>query len=283
MGEAQAFVLKAIETQVKGTAAATAGGFELMKNRVSIFGQELAEKALPYLDRFGNFMIETGGPAIVRFAQNANEAANALGERMAPTVAKVSNFIQQKGVPALKEFAGWVQDHVVPAIVNYVTPALEGARQGFNQVAASVRKNGPELKDMGSKLQKIAEFILDKLAPVMGDFAGGNLKALGTAIGIAITHLSNLYKGFSDIVRIVQSAIDKVNTLIDRIQAIPGIPGEGATGHKAGSETTDKITATTTDRAVTINLYGPTDPRGAAREVERALARAGVTSGRAVR
>lgn len=247
--EAQNLILKAIEQQVGGTAAATAGGYEKMKIKLQAFGQELAQKALPYLDRFGDFMDKTGGPAIERFATQVGDRAAPYLKRFGNFVQEVaqrdgprlSNWLRKDGVPALERFSGWVQDHVVPAIRNYLTPALQGARDFFDKVAKSVHKNEPELRDMGEKIEKLANFVLDDVMPALGKFAKFQSGTFGTAVAGYITFLSNMYDGWKSLFNIIGSVVSRIQDVIDKLDSLKDhashIPGGGIIGGLLGRTT----------------------------------------------
>lgn len=220
--EAQSFILSAIEKQVGGTAAATAGGFELMKNRVSIFAQELAGKALPYMDRFGNFMIQKGAPALQRFG-------NTLSTKVLPVLRSFADFVGDKVIPVLVDVGGWIIDHVVPAFKTVLAGALEGARGLFKNVSKAVDDNRGELGDLGQAAKKVGEFFVDKVIPVMGDFYKTVLPKLGEAIGVAITVISGIVTTFQNVYDKVEAVIGAVQRLIEWLKKIdiPDIPLPG--------------------------------------------------------
>lgn len=286
LGQAQALVLKAIESQVGGTAAATAGGFELMQNRVKLFGQELALKALPYLDRFGNFMINTGGPAIARFSK-------AVGEEAVPKLRQLSAFVQKNVVPVLQDLGGFIINHLVPAYSKVLAGALEGARGFFHNVAKSVGENGPQLQDMADKAKRLGTFLVDKVLPVLGQFYKVYLPKLGTALGVAIGYISaswqalnKMYDAAVAVVNAIQSVIDKLKDLANAPKAglshIPGVGGlfgriAGDGGIPVGG--ISPFSHVPSGRT-TINFNGlVTDPRAAARQVETVLRRNQLASG----
>ena len=250
ISKAQGDILAAVETQVKGTAEATAGGFELMKNRASLFAQELASRALPYLDAFGTFMINKGGPAIMQFAQAAGEflipklqqlggflqgtvipavqrLASSFAENVLPKMRALAGFIEERVIPVIGDLGSFIVDKVVPVLGGILSGVLQGARDGFANVAGAVKRNEPELRDMGEALKKVGQFIVENVLPVVGDFYKNYLPLLGSAIGTAIdviagivTAFQNVYDAAKDVAGAIQDVIDKVNNL----------PGAGALG-----------------------------------------------------
>jgi len=311
LGKAQEFMLAAIEKQVGGTAEATAGGFEKMKNELAIFGNELAVKALPLLDAFGTFMIEKGGPALLAFGRSLEKevmptlrqfgqflidegipAAKRLGksfqEDVLPTLRQFGKFIRDQVVPAIIELDKWIMEHIVPVVRDFLVKALERGRDAFNQVRESVRRNRPQLEDMGDKLKKIATWIADNVLPVMADMATVGLPVLGAAIDVAITSLSGAWTAFDNLWSIIKNVLSAVGALKDALSNIPhvDIPGVGRVAGAAVGGITPGNQIRVVDgatRTVNINFNGlVTDPRAAAREVEKVLRRNGVASGNAV-
>jgi hypothetical protein len=254
--DAQTLILSAIEKQVGGTAAATAGGFELMKNRVSIFAQELAGKALPYMDRFGNFMVETGGPALIRFG-------NTLSEKVLPVLRSFGNFVGNRVVPVLQDLGGWILDHVVPAFQTVLSGALEGAQGLFKNVASAVDDNRSELGDLGDAAKKVGEFFVDKVIPIMGDFYKNVLPAVGEAIGVAIGIISGIVQTFQNVYDKVEAVVGAVQRLIEWLGKIDvpdiNIPGARTTNAVAGTGTVrgDLFARGSSTGSVNITIHVP--------------------------
>lgn len=86
MGEAQAIVLKAIETQVGGTAAATATSSDKMSQAFAQVKEDLGLILLPAFNNFANYITQTVIPNVKQFIQDfkdgktpLNDFATALG------------------------------------------------------------------------------------------------------------------------------------------------------------------------------------------------------------
>jgi hypothetical protein len=71
VGEAQAVILSAIETQVGGTAKATANASDQMRVAFSQLAERLGTKLLPIFVRFAGFIADRLFPAVDRFARIA--------------------------------------------------------------------------------------------------------------------------------------------------------------------------------------------------------------------
>lgn len=67
--EAQKLILAEVESQVGGTAAATATGFDRMRVALGNVGEEFGAILIPYIERFANFVIERVVPYLERLAE----------------------------------------------------------------------------------------------------------------------------------------------------------------------------------------------------------------------
>lgn len=152
----------------------------------------LNDKAIPFVRRLGNWLRDHLGPAF-----------RAVGE-----------FIREKAIPAAREFISWYVEKIVPGLQRTVKPILEGIRSLFAQVAAKVEENRPALEKLRTAFQRIAEFMADKVLPVIGALIKVGFKALGVAISGVIVFVSNLATAFDKV-------IGKIQDLIGWIKNIP--------------------------------------------------------------
>lgn len=82
MLEAQKLILAEVESQVGGTAAATATGFDKMKVAVGNVAENLGTLLLPYIERFATFIIEKVVPYLDRVIAAIDERGLAGALRM---------------------------------------------------------------------------------------------------------------------------------------------------------------------------------------------------------
>lgn len=199
MGEAQAIVLKAIETQVGGTAEAMSGGVDRMKIRFSQLGEQLGSHLVPIVDRLANKIVDDVIPGAQRLGAF-------LADKLGPAFAATGRFITQGVIPAARTFYDWFVEKIAPGIRKYVTSALEGVRTMFGKVREALKDNQPELEKVRAALQKLAEWTAEHVLPKLGDF----VKFLtGSVFAKAIVAT------IDNIARVV-NAIDKIVTTIDR-------------------------------------------------------------------
>lgn len=77
--DAQKLILAEVESQVGGTAAATATGFDRMKVALENVAERLGELLLPYVERFANFVNNSVVPTLMTFADIVGERGLGAG------------------------------------------------------------------------------------------------------------------------------------------------------------------------------------------------------------
>lgn len=120
LSEAQGIILSAVESQVGGTAAATANASDRIKVAWSQTKEHLGQKLLPAFEAAATWIVDTAIPA---FTALASQAADYLG----PALSQAGDWIQTTLIPALSDIAGWAQQHILPALselADYTTGTL---------------------------------------------------------------------------------------------------------------------------------------------------------------
>lgn len=206
--------------QASTAAETTAGKFERLKLRASELQESIGAKLIPVADKLAGFMLNDLGPALAKVGDWARE-------NLAPAFAKVGNFISTKVIPAAQQFASWFMDKIAPGIKATVTPVLEGLRSAFSKIGEKIEENRPQLEKLKDAFAKIAEFIATKVAPVLGAFAGAQLKVLGDAIGGIITAVSWLVDKFSALIQKVKDFGSAIGGIAgkagDILSIVPGL------------------------------------------------------------
>lgn len=269
--KAQNDILKAVESQVKGTAEATAGGWERMQEAFRQGGDALAKKFLPYMDRFGNWLIDVAAPKI-------KEVSGDLREKFGPAFKRVGDFIRERVIPASQEFYRWFVEKIAPGIKKTVTPVIDGAKQAFKDISEKIKDNRKPLGELFNALKKVAEFMADKIMPIFGKQFGEALKIAGKAIGTYIDFVSKMIDVWQKVATAIQRAIDKAREFagMDKGHAEVYTPSGGSTPGSGGGSGGNP-NATRTDRGgVTVNVHGNvlSTERDIARAVEQAVRRA---------
>ena len=293
---AQAVIYKQTK-DAQGDFAKTSGG---LANQQRILAAQftdvkavLGQKLLPVAVQVAQFLTNNMIPMF-------QKVGGVLGEFVKDAMPAVSAFIQTKLLPAFQQVSAFIRDNLMPVVTSLATffvtkivPAVQqvaekvggGLRAAFDTIGQKIRENRPQLEALGATLLKVAGFIADKVAPVLGFVLGNGLKVAGTAIGVFIgiigkvvgafqkvkdiaSGIGGAIKGAFDAVRLfvirtLNNMIDGVNSLIRQINRLPKVNideigrissvSQGnvqSGGAKAGSQY-DRLAA-----PVTVNVQG---------------------------
>jgi hypothetical protein len=213
VGEAQNMILKAIETQVGGTAEATANATDKMRVGFTQVTEKVGLALLPVFEKLTNFVIDQIFPAFDKIGAQFAGLTSQLGENLIPALDNLVTFFQDYLIPVFKEYWEFISKTLIPGIVNFFQPALAGISKAFASVSKSLENNKEKLKPLFDLFQEFFKFASKYLAPFLGTVLGKSFEVLGSVISGIITI-------FATLVNIVNSAISGIRTLIALVSNI---------------------------------------------------------------
>ena len=213
VGEAQNMILKAIETQVGGTAEATANATDKMRVGFTQITETVGIALLPVFEKLTNFVIDQIFPAFDKIGAQFAGLTSQLGENLLPALDNLVTFFQDYLIPVFKAYWEFISKTLIPGIVNFFEPALAGISKAFGSVSKSLQNNKEKLKPLFDLFQEFFEFASKYLAPFLGTVLGKAFQVLGSVISGIITIFANL-------VNIISSAINGIKTLISLVSNI---------------------------------------------------------------
>jgi phage-related protein len=213
VGEAQNMILKAIETQVGGTAEATANATDKMRVGFTQITETVGLALLPVFEKLTNFVIDQIFPAFDKIGAQFAGITSQLGENLLPALDNLVTFFQDYLIPVFKAYWEFISKTLIPGIVNFFEPALAGISKAFGSVSKSLQNNKEKLKPLFDLFQEFFEFASKYLAPFLGTVLGKSFEVLGSVISGIITIFANL-------VNIINSAINGIKTLISLVSNI---------------------------------------------------------------
>ena len=213
VGEAQNMILKAIETQVGGTAEATANATDKMRVGFTQVTEKVGLALLPVFEKLTNFVIDQIFPAFDKIGAQFAGITSQLGENLLPALDNLVTFFQDYLIPVFKAYWEFISKTLIPGIVNFFEPALAGISKAFGSVSKSLQNNKEKLKPLFDLFQEFFEFASKYLAPFLGTVLGKAFQVLGSVISGIITIFANL-------VNIISSAINGIQTLISLVSNI---------------------------------------------------------------
>jgi hypothetical protein len=170
----------------------------------------------------GSFVLDAITPMITFVVDNVipqlSALASTIGENLKPTFEGLSTYFTEVLIPAFKAIWQFITEFVVPAIMNFLAPAIEGLRSGFEKVAGKLQENSEKLEPLFKLFKLVATFVRDTYAPVIGKILGTAFNVLGTAIGVVIDLFANL-------VSVVNKAFNAIKAIIDLVKNNPLVKG----------------------------------------------------------
>jgi len=210
-------ITKVLAETFGGQATIQADTFEGKLTRLGIAFDEAKETV-------GSFILDAITPLLTAFVDNVipalDNAATSLGTKLQPTFGAIATIVKEDLLPALKSWWQFLSEVVIPAIIKTVVPIISGLISAFNNVKKAIEDNREELQPLINGLRILVEFIIEKVAPVIGKVLGAAFKAVGTGIAAAIDNIAAVAGA-------IQSVIDKIRSLIALVKANPIVKGIG--------------------------------------------------------
>lgn len=185
--------------------------------------------------RMGETLADNNATKIEAFRRQALEklsdfGAQAIGifERIVrhPQVQAFVEFIREKVLPALRAFAEFISEKVGPIVARLVEDWIGRAVEAFHDLQKIIADNQDELRTLGEWLGKIADFIMEKVVPVVGPALTGSLAMTIRFIGMFIDIISLAVR---NVQRFADVAIDTKNSIVktwdSMVAFVRGLPG----------------------------------------------------------
>ena len=201
----------------------------------------LAAQALIYKqtsDAQGDFARTSDGLANqqrILTAQLENVKAT-IGTALLPIVLEITTFFATYLLPIIEKlgaaFAGSGGDSlksslgsVVETIKGFVLPIFDGLVSAFNSIRKAIANNSEELEPFFTLIKNIATFIVQYLAPVVGEVLGAAFKVLGKII-------SGIVGVFGQLVSGINAAVNAVKALANALAS--SVVGRTVSGIASG-------------------------------------------------
>jgi phage-related protein len=144
--------------------------------------------------------------------------ADEFGPKLTPIFSGIVNVIKNDLLPILQKWWGFLSNTVIPAISAVLTPAFEGLKSAFNTIKKAVDDNREGFEKFQPVIKAVAEFIRDKVAPILGGAFKLALQAIGTVIG-------GLVSGFGKLAGFIGDAYEQLRNFINLIKNNPVVKG----------------------------------------------------------
>lgn len=165
---------------------------------------------LPVVVALGTFFLETLAPAAARVAQW-------FSSNVQPAFERTGSVVTGRLVPAAKMLWTWFQEKIYPSLRNSVQPIIEAVGRRFVALQGAIERNRPAIDKVLRVLRVVAEFIAQKVAPVVGKLLGGAFDVTTVAIVGIIDTIGWLIDKISSAVSWFQRLIDKIGAVASKV------------------------------------------------------------------
>jgi hypothetical protein len=202
VGEAQRLVLEAIEKQVGGTAEATANASERIKVTFNLLTEQVGMVLLPVFERFANFLIDQVVPFIERYLVPAvQKLTDSFNKNATPAIENMRKIVADFVLPALKNLWEFITRFIVPTLRNILEPVLGLVQRAFEFLSAKVRENREGLDVFIAIARRLAEFVRDVVAPILGGILATAFNLVVRAVGLAIDNFAKVFEIIGKVAR----------------------------------------------------------------------------------
>lgn len=174
--------------------------WQIIKNRVMVGLEPLATRV------FGAV-----GTSMDKLAPKATQLAGWFRRDVSPALTEAGGVIDRKVIPAARRFHGWIADKIAPAVRSFYSNQLANLRDGMGKLQAAVKRNEPELRQLGSALKKAAEITARDLLPILQKLQGRQLKNLVFMLSRAIDVLALYTRWVGTVTGAMRSAAGAVD------------------------------------------------------------------------
>ena len=213
MDEITAKLAGTFEGQASIQADTFAGKMARLQQGINEGKEAVGSYVLDALQPMVSLLVEQVIPNVIAFGST-------LGEKLQPFIDNLIFVFQEYLIPYFQEWWSFISEVLIPGIVDTFAPILEGLFKAFGYIADAIQKNSDKLAPFFALLKNIASFILNTLAPIIGEVLGAALKVIGIAISTVIGLFANL-------VSIINSAVGAIQSLIRLVASNPLVKGIG--------------------------------------------------------
>jgi len=214
-GKSLADLLPTLTERFGGAAQEQAETFAGKMARLSVAFDEAKETA-------GSFILDGITPIITAFVDKGIPAiqqfAEEIGPKLKPIIDAVVQIVRDVLLPAFKDWWGYISGTVIPAIGSVLKPAFEGIKNAFDTIKKAVDDNKEGFDKLKPVLKAVAEFIRDKVAPVLGGAFKIALQAIGKIVG-------GLVDGFGSLAGFIGDAYNALLKFVNLIKNNPVVKG----------------------------------------------------------
>jgi len=206
-------------TAAQGDFARTSDGLanqqRILSAEITNVKIKIGEALLPAATQLFQFLGTNLMPKVEAFATT-------LAEKLAPFMDHVAKVVRENVIPILQALWTWIKDSLIPGLQNTFGPIIQGVADLFEKLSTKIVENKDKFAPLMAAIRAVVDFIVTKVAPVLGEVLGFALRNLGTTIGLIIDGIAWVVDRVTkNIEKVVNVGINAINVLLRAWNALP--------------------------------------------------------------
>lgn len=190
-----------------------AGKMARLQQAVNEGKETVGSYVLDALQPMVSLLVEQVIPQVIAFGST-------IGEKLKPYIDDLIFIFKEYLIPYFQFWWEFISGTLIPGIVDTFQPILNGLFKAFGYISDAIQKNSDKLAPFFTLIKNIASFILNTLAPIIGNVLGVALQVIGKAISVVIDLFANL-------VGVINGAVSAIKKLISLVANNPLVQGIG--------------------------------------------------------
>ena len=138
-----------------------------------------------------------------------DEGKETVGAFILDAITPMVEIIVKNVIPAIQDFTSNLGDRLQP-VMKVLQPVINGLRSAFNSVRDSLASNNDELRPFFNLLRNISDFVVEYVAPAIGETLGFAFKSLGRIISTIIDQFADFVGNVTRIYNAIKGIIDAI-------------------------------------------------------------------------
>jgi hypothetical protein len=165
-----------------------------LRNNLDTIKERIGNALLPVLRDLTQFFVEKILPVIDKLVSSFEKNAN-------PAISKMKDVIVGFVLPALKNLYQFFVQFIIPTLRNILEPALGLVQRAFEFLSNKVRENREGLDVFIGIARRLAEFVRDTVAPILGGILATAFNLVVRAVGQAIDNFAKVFEIIGKVAR----------------------------------------------------------------------------------
>jgi len=133
-------------------------------------------------------------PVLTKFSDSFSKQAT-------PAIENMRKIVVDFVLPALKNLWGFITEFIVPTLRNILEPVLGLVRRAFEFLSDKVKENREGLDVFIAIALKLAGFVRDTVAPILGGILATAFNLVVRAVGLAIDNFAKVFEIIGKVAR----------------------------------------------------------------------------------